>query len=232
VDPARHDAASVGDEPLLMARDAPCWIAADRARGGQAIAASGAGMIVMDDGLQNTGLWQDFRLVVVDGATGFGNGRGIPAGPLREQIGPGLSRANAVVLIGDDARGILPALSANASVYRADLALLGPISYAAQRLVAFAGIGRPEKFRDSLTRSGAVIAGFQAFPDHHAYTIGELAALADQARRADALLVTTEKDWVRLDADWRGRIAPVPVRIVWRDEVALSALLDRLPARG
>jgi tetraacyldisaccharide 4'-kinase len=232
VDPLRHDAADVGDEPLLLSSEAPCWVGADRTRTARAAVAEGAGVLVMDDGLQNPDLIQDLRLVVVDGPVGFGNGRPIPAGPLREHAGSGLARADALIMIGTDAHGLIRRIAGRLPVLRARLVLGDADRLAGERLVAFAGIGRPEKFRDSLIEAGADIAEFRPFPDHHPFTSPELEDLVAAARRLDAELVTTEKDWVRLSSLWRGRIRALPVRIVWRDETAVLGLLDLLRAYG
>jgi tetraacyldisaccharide 4'-kinase len=228
IDPARHDSLQVGDESLLLSGDAPCWVAADRAAGGRAIAASGAGLIIMDDGLQNPDLRQDLRLVVVDGVTGFGNGRAIPAGPLRERPESGLPRADAAIVIGEPAAGLIAMIAQYTQVLQAHLTLPADRDVKGARLIAFAGIGRPKKFRRSLVEAGAEIVAFHSFGDHHPYAPAELDKLAAEAARRNATLVTTEKDWMRLDPSWRTRIRPIPARLVWRDETALQSVLDRL----
>jgi tetraacyldisaccharide 4'-kinase len=189
VDPARHSADLVGDEPLLLAREAPCWIARDRAAGARAMAADGLDIIVMDDGLQNPGLIKDLSIIVGDGAVGFGNGRAIPAGPLRETVRAGIRRADALIVTGDDRHGLIEEFSTEIKTLQTTVSIsegtpAGP-------LLAFAGIGRPEKFRATLIEAGANIAAFQAFADHHPYSTGELTALAARARELGAELVTT-----------------------------------------
>jgi tetraacyldisaccharide 4'-kinase len=146
----------------------------------------------------------------------------IPAGPLRERIAPGLARADAIVIIGD---GPEPEGLADRRILRADLAPVGGGEFAGKTVAAFAGIGRPEKFFATLRSLGAVIAAAHEFPDHHAFRPAELAALGDEAARLCATLVTTSKDWVRLDPATRGGVAVVEVEIVWRDPAALAALL-------
>lgn len=232
VDPARHDASEVGDEPLLLAWDTPCWVSVDRAQGARTIVAAGADLIIMDDGLQNPELLQDLRLVVVDGETGFGNGRAIPAGPLRENVGAGLARADGLVLLGNDKHGLATALDGRLPIVRAHLEPRGGAWLAGTTVLGFAGIGRPEKFRRTLSDAGAMIAGFRAFADHHPYAERELDALARDAEGAAATLVTTEKDWTRLSDPWRDRIRAVPVALHWNDEAALDSLLARIPAHG
>jgi tetraacyldisaccharide 4'-kinase len=231
VDPARHGAAEVGDEPLLLAAAAPTWVARDRAAGARAAVAAGADLLLLDDGFQNPALAKDLSLVVVDGGYGFGNGRVLPAGPLREPVAAGLGRADAVVLMGEDRAGVLP-LVAGRPVLRARLAPADPGAVAGRRVVAVAGIGRPSKFFATLEAAGATIAARRAFADHHAYAEGELAALAGLAAAHDAALVTTAKDAAGLTPAWRERVLVLEVRVAWADEAALQALLARVAGRG
>jgi tetraacyldisaccharide 4'-kinase len=225
VDAVRDDAATVGDEALLLARCAPTWVAADRAAGARAAVADGAGVLVMDDGLQNPGLAKDFSFLVVDGATGFGNGRVIPSGPLREPVAAAAARSTAAVLIGEDRSGALAALPPGLPVLRAELEQQDTAGLAGRRVLAFAGIGIPEKFFAGLRNAGAVLVTTEAFADHHRYTAAEIERLLARAEAADALAVTTPKDAVRLPAGLRGRVRVVGVRLVWQNEAALDALL-------
>jgi tetraacyldisaccharide 4'-kinase len=228
VDPLRHDAAEVGDEPLLLARAAPTWVARDRVAGARAAIAAGAAILVMDDGLQNPSLAKDLSLLVVDGGYGFGNGRGLPAGPLREPLARTLGRADAVVLIGEDEAHVTPRLAGK----RVLEARLVPVAGArvSGRVIAFAGIGRPEKFFRTLEAAGAAIVARRAFPDHHPYRAAELERLAGAAE--DATLVTTAKDWVRLPEAWQRRVSVLEVTVEWRDAAALDALLAPVMERA
>lgn len=230
VDPARHTAAEVGDEPLLLAASAPAWIARDRADGARAAAADGAGALVLDDGFQNPGLAKDLSLLVVDGETGVGNGRVIPAGPLREPVADGLARAQALLLLGEDRRGIADLCRGRLPVLRGRLVPepQAAAALAGRRVLAFAGIGRPEKFFRTLEALGADIAARIPFPDHHPFTPAELRALLDRAAALDALAVTTEKDMVRLPAALRGRVRALPVAVTWEEPDALDRLLAPL----
>jgi tetraacyldisaccharide 4'-kinase len=225
VDPLRHDARLVGDEPLLLAGVAPTWVGADRAAAARAAIAAGAQALLLDDGLQHPSLHQDFALLVIDGRTGFGNGRLIPAGPLREPIAAGAARCRAAVLIGDDATGALDALPAGLPVLQATLVPEGREQVAGRRVVAFAGIADPTKFLAMLASAGAELVGTHPFPDHHHYREPALRALLAEAERLDALLVTTPKDAVRLPAWARARIAVIGVRLVWREEAIAEQLL-------
>jgi len=241
VDPARHGAAEVGDEALLLARHAPTIVAGDDRIGGARLAvAEGASHIVMDDGFQNPSLHKDTALLVVDGAVGVGNGRVTPAGPLRAPLAPQLARADAVLVVGDGAAGETVAQAARRAgvkVLRGRLAP-DPRAVAALRdapLLAFAGIGRPEKFFATLAAEGLALAGCRAFPDHHPFRIGEIEALVAEAARLKARLVTTEKDMARLSgagfAAWRGAIAALPVTLRLDTPEALDTLIAGAEAR-
>ncbi len=226
VSPGVHAAADVGDEPLLLARTAPCWIARDRVAGAQAAAADGAQIIVMDDGHQNPTLGKALSIVVIDAEAGFGNGRLIPAGPLREPVAEGLSRADAAVLLGDDGGALEATLPGNPTVLHATLepaddsrALDG------EPVFAFAGIGRPAKFFATLEAIGCKVRRTQAFPDHHPYRHAEVKRIIDAAWAEGALAVTTEKDAVRLPPDLRAAVMTVAVDVAWREPERLDALL-------
>ena len=228
VDRARHDAAAVGDEALLLAARAPCWVARDRADGVRAAVAAGAQMVVLDDGFQNPGIAKTVSFLVVDAAYGFGNGRVIPAGPLRENPARGLARADAVVLLGADARpGCSESLGIGTAL-RILHAVLRPIAgerFAGARVLAFAGIGRPVRFFATLRALGAELVGTRSFPDHHPYRSGEIDRLFRAAERARARLITTAKDIVRVPVAMRAAIEVLDVEIRWADPAAPAELL-------
>jgi tetraacyldisaccharide 4'-kinase len=230
VDPARHTATDVGDEPLLLAEVAPCWVAHDRVAGARAAIAAGAELLLLDDGFQNPTLAKDLSLVVVDGGYGFGNGRLLPAGPLREPLIQGLARADAVVLMGDDTAGVAARVTGKL-LLRARLVPENAGDVAGRAVIAFAGIGRPAKFFATLESAGARVLGRHAFPDHHRYADSELARLRAAAERAGAMLVTTAKDWVRLSPKSREPAHVLRVRVAWDDAAPLDALLDRGEAK-
>lgn len=225
VDPARHDAAAVGDEPLLLAAAWPTVVSRDRAAGA-ALATDQGDVIVMDDGFQNPRLAKDLSLLVFDGAQGIGNGRCIPAGPLREGLAQGLARADACLIIGADATGLAPRL-AGRPLLRAEIRPLAT-GLAGRRLFAFAGIGRPEKLFATLRAAGADLAGAEGFPDHHVYGEDELARLKAAAAAAGAALITTTKDLARLPAAARSGIEALAVELVFADSNAPDRLLDSL----
>ncbi len=235
VDGVLHDAAAVGDEPLLLARSAPTIVARDRVKGADAATAAGASVIVMDDGFQNPSLQKDFSVLAIDGRRGIGNGRVIPAGPLRAPFDRQLQQAHAVVIVGTDTSAtavVAQARSPEIPVFQGRL-IPDPDFIAALgggRALAFAGIADPEKFFATLRQAGIAVAATQGFPDHHRYTRSEAQALCDHADREGLVLVTTEKDAARLQGDAAvaelfTRAHALPVTLVFDDEMAFRALL-------
>jgi tetraacyldisaccharide 4'-kinase len=222
-------AAAVGDEPLLLADVAPTWTGADRAASARAAVDAGAEVLVLDDGLQNPTLCKDLSFLVTDGAAGFGNGRVMPAGPLREPVTAGVSRCQAAVLIGTDVAGAVAALPCDLPLLRARL-VHGPEvdALAGHKVLAFAGIASPGKFFATLGDAGVVLAGRRGFPDHHRYTNAELRHVLAEAARLNAVPVTTPKDAVRLPAVLRAEVRVAGVAIAWEDPAAIEALLSLL----
>lgn len=225
------DAASiVGDEPLLLLTIAPVIVSRDRAVGAKLAERSGFDTIIMDDGHQNFSLHKDLSLIVIDAETGFGNNRVLPAGPLREPVSQGIQRADAIILNGDGR----PATLAQTALptMRARLAPVTDEKWSGKRVIAFAGIGRPEKFFSLLSSLGAQVIQARSFADHHHNSQSEMTELRAEARASDAALVTTEKDLVRLRPDERHDILTLPVRIIFDDCERLERLLDRLVSPG
>lgn len=226
-----HTAADVGDEPLMLARDAPMWVARDRVAGARAAAAAGAEALVLDDAHQNPSLSKTLSLVVVDGDVReeewpFGDGSVFPSGPMREPFAVGLARADAVVLLAPQGLAVDPELI---DLFRNHPLLIARLEPDAPALdgpqLAFAGIAKPWRFERSLRDAGVELSDFAPFPDHAAFSERDLAFLADRAAAANAGLLTTEKDWARLPAAWRERVRPWPVRARFEDEAALDRVL-------
>ncbi|WP_179378130.1 tetraacyldisaccharide 4'-kinase [Jannaschia marina] len=225
VDPTAHDAGQTGDEPLLLAAFAPTWVARDRAAGARVAVAAGAQAVLMDDGFQNPSLEKDLSIVVVDAGVGFGNGRVLPAGPLREPVAAGLARADFTLTVGDghvDLPETPPRLSGKLEPLRTGM------DWAGLPVFAFAGIGRPEKFFDTLRSLRADLRGTEALADHQPLTPALLRRLGERAAKLSAQPVTTEKDAVRLPPALRGQVMTVPVRLRLDDWSPLDAALDRL----
>jgi tetraacyldisaccharide 4'-kinase len=234
VDARTHTAGDVGDEPLMLAANAEVWIGRDRVAGARVAIAAGVQALVMDDGHQNPSLKKTLSLVVVDGETRqgewpFGDGAVFPAGPMREPLAAGLARADAVVLL-------LPAdlaepdpellrLFGKTPVLVARLEPLTPPPKGPQ--LGFAGVGKPWKVERALVAAGCELVDFVPLPDHATYDAAILRRLETDARRAGAGLITTEKDWARLPADFRQHVTAWPVRARFEDEAALDALLAR-----
>jgi tetraacyldisaccharide 4'-kinase len=229
IDPHTHTAEGVGDEALLHARTTPTWIAARRALAAAPAIKAGANVLVMDDGHQHPSLFKNLSLVVVDGRTGFGNGRIIPAGPLREAIKPGLARADAVVLMGEDRAGVGGFLSEHSPVLRARLVPgVEAQGLRGQRVVGFAGLGDPQKFLETLIDVGAHVVAFHPFGDHYGYGPADIQPILDEAYAVNAVPVTTAKDAVRLDPDQRQQVNVLTVTAAWEDESALDGLLGKI----
>ena len=228
-----HKASEVGDEPLLISAFAPTWVAKDRAEGIKAAESEGAEIILMDDGFQNPAVAKSLSIVVVDAALGFGNGRVIPAGPLREPVKQGLKRADLLLSIGDG-----KAQSRFSSIWGKQIdipritgslkTLEMGINWEGQRVMAFAGIGYPEKFFATLRGLGADVVRAEALSDHQPLTETLMKRLESEARALSAQLVTTEKDAVRLPASFRQKVLTLPVRLKFDDETPLIEALSHL----
>jgi len=228
-------AETVGDEPLLLARAAPTIVAADRPAGAALAVEHGADVIVMDDGLQNPSLQKDLSLAVVDGRRGIGNGRVFPAGPLRAPLAAQLRHIDAALIVGE-ADGAAPVIAVTLAHHRPVFhAALAPdpltvAQWRGRRVLAFAGIGDPQKFFDTLAEAGIDTAIRRAFPDHHRYTAQEAAALIATAERDRLHLLTTEKDLVRIAGDaaltaLAARASALPVTLELREPQAFASFV-------
>ena len=239
VDPARHAASDVGDEPLMLAGQLPVVVARDRAEGVPLVRAQGATVIVMDDGFQSPAVAKDASLIVIDGGRGLGNGQVFPAGPLRAPLQPQLARTDALIIVGDGAAAapVAAAIAAQGKpVLRAhlkpDAAQVASLS--GKRVLAFAGIGDPARFFNTLRANGVDVVRERAFADHHPYSQGEIESLIDEARRDALTPVTTEKDLARLRQggslpDWAQPVVPFAVTLEFDDAARLRKFVtDRL----
>ncbi len=219
VDAHTHTAKQVGDEPLLLASYASTIVSQDRAKGLHMAERRGADIAIMDDGLQNPHIEKDLKIVVIDGAMGFGNGRLLPAGPLRETLEEGLAAADAFVLIGNDQRNVKNFLPPGRPLFTASLKASEALPKA--RYVAFSGIGYPEKFLSFLRSRNADVVEAVSYPDHHRYSVGDTRALMNKAEEKNAMLVTTEKDSLRLAAVEGFAPYILRVNLEWDNEPAL-----------
>ena len=246
VDPLKHRARDVGDEPLLLAQVCPTIVAADRVAGARAARDAGATVIVMDDGFQNPSLRKDLALVVVDGRRGIGNGHVLPAGPMRAPLARQLAQADAVLVVGKGdgkgagaARVIEQARGRGLPIFQGQLAPNPAAAWAlaGQRVVAFAGIGDPEKFFQTITAAGITARVRLSFPDHHRYTRADASKILALTSHGDLQLLTTEKDHARMKNDpavseLAGRSKTLPVALTLDDEDAFRQWVLSLLSRS
>jgi tetraacyldisaccharide 4'-kinase len=239
VDPERHAASDVGDEPLMMAQNVAVVVARDRVDGVALARSQGASVILMDDGFQNPAIVKDASLIVIDGDRGLGNGNVFPAGPLRAPLAPQLARTDALIIVGDGsaAASVAAAIAAQGGLVTRAHLKPNESSVAAlrgKRVLTFAGIGDPGRFFRTLRSCGVEVVGEQAFADHHPFSESEIEALAAAAKRDGLTLVTTEKDLARLRAGGKlmpmaRDIVPFAVTLQFDDEAKLLRFVtDRL----
>lgn len=221
----RHTAADVGDEPLLLARQAPVMINPDRYAGALIAEQEGADYVIMDDGFQNPTLYKDISFVVIDGSFGLGNGFCIPAGPLREFKRAGLQRASAIMLIGDDTYHLADSFG-RLPVFRGRIKAVSP-SPLTYDVVAFAGIGRPGKFYQSLQECGFKVVATKDFPDHHFYTEDELNAMIALGKQHKAPVYTTAKDFVKIPPHLQSKFKVLEIAIEWENPSELADFMLR-----
>lgn len=224
VDPKLHTPEQVGDEPLLLARQAPVVVNANRFQGAQTAISHGADIIIMDDGFQNPKLHKDLSFLVFDGGIGYGNGFCIPAGPLREELSQGLKRAQAIIIIGEDKKNLKQQISLPS--FEGKISALKP-QISGSKIIAFAGIGRPEKFYLSLKELGLELVKTIDFPDHHFYTSQELQDLIKQAKDNNYTLITTAKDFVKIPQNLQSNFHVLEIEIQWQNKKELQEFISQ-----
>ncbi|MBA5727111.1 tetraacyldisaccharide 4'-kinase [Bombella mellum] len=229
--PERDKAIDVGDETMLLARIAPTWRGPDRQASAMQAIAAGADCLLLDDGLQDPSLHKDMNILVIDGPAGLGNQRLLPAGPLRETLADALPRLHAVTLFGKDPHHIINQIPPDMPLLRGTLSA-GPAIRKLQghQIIAFAGIGRPQKFFSTLQDAGLTLLRTLTFPDHHIYSRRELKQLAQLAHAPDTVLVTTEKDYVKLPPLFQNFVTSLDIEPRWNNPALASELLDRFLA--
>lgn len=228
IDLELYDYTDVGDEAILLAAHGPTVTAKKRGRGAKYAERKGFDALIMDDGLQNNTLAKTLSFCVIDGKTGFGNGKTFPAGPLREPPREGLAKCDAVIIIGEDRQNIAATIPADKPVFNAHI-IVSDVPDKTANYVAFAGIGHPEKFKATLESLGLKLTDFIPFPDHHSFTENDLDKLAQAAKTHNAALLTTEKDMTRLPRNFieNNNVKALPIKIEWQDRAALEAFLKQ-----
>ena len=220
-----HTAEQVGDEPLLLARQAPVVVNPNRWQGACKAIENGAEIIIMDDGFQNPGLKKDLSFLVFDGAFGYGNGRGIPAGPLRESLIDGLKRANAIIIIGEDKHNLVEEFK-QLPIFKGKIIPKTP-KVKGKKVIAFAGIGRPEKFYTSLKENGFDIIQSIDFSDHHQYSYADIENLIALSKKHQAELYTTSKDFVKIPPESKKYFNVLEIDILWENKEALIEFIQK-----
>lgn len=223
-----HDYRQAGDEALLLAKHAKTIISPNRKNGAEFAKKENVDLIIMDDGLQNPSLHKTLSLCVVDGLRGFGNGKTIPAGPLREPLSHGIEKTDAFIIIGDDKHQTSKLIPDHKPIFHANIAALKKAEQN-KKYIGFAGIGHPEKFKNTLLDEGYSLQSFYAFPDHHRYTQKELDNLSRQAKEEQATLITTEKDFVRLPQDFitQNNVEELAIALEWKHPEELLTFLKQ-----
>ncbi|MEM7197241.1 MAG: tetraacyldisaccharide 4'-kinase [Pseudomonadota bacterium] len=229
VNPAIHNPEDIGDEALLLSRIAPTWIGKNRLLSLREAHLSGAEIAVLDDGLQHYELRKDFSILVIDGGFGFGNGHILPAGPLREPISALHKRIDAAIIVHDDLCGIRTHLPSNIPILQAKMHIMIPQALHKQRVLAFCGIGRPQKFFDSLQTQDFDLIETRAFSDHHRYSDLDMRTLILAAQAQGCHLLTTEKDFVRLSQTYRNQVSQVRLQLDFCESNWLDILLTQNP---
>lgn len=228
VDPANHTPKDVGDEALLLSKVAPVVVDPNRVRGAELAIKNGAKTLIMDDGLQYPNLYKDLTFLVIDGVVGTGNNKAIPAGPLRESLKSALSRTDAVIIVGGDQVGIRRKLPASKPILDGILRVKEDQAedLFKKRVVAFAGIGRPDKFFTTLEKIGCEIVATFPYPDHYTYQDKEIEMMIQKAKDEGAVLVTTTKDVVRLEDKYRSDVYVLEVEFAFKDHDAMLKVVE------
>ncbi len=225
-----HDSAKdVGDEPLLLLSHSKTIISVNRYDGAMLAHELGTDCVLMDDGFQNQSLYKDLSLIVINGKSGLGNKKLLPAGPLREPIENAFIRAHGVIVIGDDETGITALIPKNLPIFKAYIKAtnIDKLDRGAA-YIAFARLANPQKFHDTLLENNINIVDFHEFADHHPYSNKEIEILIDKSNDARAKLITTEKDYVKIPDKYREYIDFLAIELIWEDEKAMVELIQKV----
>ena len=222
-----HSPTSVGDESILLSKVAPTWIGKNRNKSGEYAKMQGGDCLIMDDGFQNPTIYKDFSIIVINASQEFGNKRVMPSGPLRESIKRGLTRTNLVIVIGDTTDDLKKLIPSNIPIMSAKFIINKENKiFKGQKITAFAGIAYPEKFFTSLAEQGAQIVKEVIYPDHHIYHENDLLNLAEIANKTQSILVSTQKDFVRIPKSYRSLVNTLEGEIVFDNEELLLKIIS------
>lgn len=228
VDKIKSMSRDVGDEPLILAEVAPTFVAKDRLRGAAEIVKNRKiQAIVLDDGMQNNSLQKDLTILVVDAKIQFGNQFIFPAGPLRESVSDGLAKADFVVVVGEPDEKLQQILAGKKTII-ATIKAKNLANFTGQKLMAFCGIAYPEKFFSFLKNQGLNVINTQSFADHHSYKISELEMLVAEAKKLDAKLIATKKDWVKFPPNFKRNIEYLDIDLEFVDKDFIKDQLRKL----
>ena len=224
-----HSPKSVGDEPILLSKIAPTWIGVDRNKSIELAEIKGSNCIIMDDGFQNPNIYKNFSIIVINASQEFGNKRVIPSGPLRESINRGLSRTNLIIVIGDVTDFLKNIIPSHIPIIGAKFNINNDNKiFKGQKITAFAGIAYPEKFFESLKEQGAKVVREIIYPDHHIFNENDILNLAEIANKTKSILVSTQKDFVRIPKSYRSLINTLDGEIIFDNEDLIKEILSNV----
>ena len=210
----KHTSNQVGDEPLILANYADTFICYNRKKAFNILAKNyNYDVIVMDDGFQNPTIFKDKNIIVIDGEYGIGNGKLLPSGPMRETLDDVVKRATFFIIIGEDKQNLeKKLLEYNAKVIHANIIEKNK-SNNNESYIAFCGIGRPQKFFNSLKKSNYNVIKEISFSDHCKYTENNILKLISESKQLNAKLITTKKDWVKIPDCYKKNIEVLDIYI-------------------
>ena len=231
VNPNLHSYLQVGDESLLSARVVPTWVGKNRIKASKAAINAGADIIVIDDWLKNNYLIKDYKILIIDSEQMFGNGYLFPAGPLIHEIDVGVSAADSIIIIGDYNEVLennIKQMNDNIPIFRAKMEAINTVQVENNKVIAFCGLGYPNKFKKTLKECNYNIIDFLIFSDHHPYTITEIQKLINIAKNNNATLITTTKDYVKIPDIFKQEIKTIPIKLTLENNILEQHLIDNI----
>lgn len=216
-----HNVDDIGDEAILIFKEFTTCVAKNRLDGIKFLEENGYNIIITDDGMQDNRFQQSITIMVIDSYFGFGNGLILPAGPLREKIELGIHKADFIAIIGEgDFK-----LDTKVPILKAKIVSKTLLNQ--EKFIAFAGIGNPDKFFQSVIEAEGELVDKISFGDHYQYSDAEIRKLIDLSKSKNAKLITTEKDYTRIEDSLKDEIETLPIMLVWKEE---EKLMERILA--